>query len=168
MQKLGAVNWNIEKFVSKGDYLYAVVKEHPNATKYGYVLAHRIIMETHLGRLLDTNEIVHHKNHNKKDNRIENLEVMTEKEHARMHANEQGRRMAILICPWCKNEFSREYNKTFKQKNAEYTCCSPSCRGSFSRFIQLNGRTVNVEMAISGNIVSEYIKYPHDNSEQTH
>lgn len=76
MQKLGAVNWKIEKFVSKGDYLYAVVKDHPTATKYGYVLAHRIIMENHLGRLLSPNEIVHHKNHNKKDNRIENLEVM--------------------------------------------------------------------------------------------
>ena len=42
--------WNIKKIVSKGDYLYALVPEHPKATKNGYVLLHRIVMENHLGR----------------------------------------------------------------------------------------------------------------------
>lgn len=166
MQKLGAVNWNIEKFVSKGDYLYAVVKDHPRATKYGYVLAHRVIMENHLGRLLDPNEIVHHKNHDRKDNRIENLEVMDSKVHNTMHGQERPRKMAVLKCPWCKHEFSKPYNQTFKQKSNDFTCCSLSCRGKFSRFIQLNGKTINVEMAISENLVREY--YSHENSEQTH
>lgn len=166
MSTLGAVNWKIKKLVSKGDYYYAVVKEHPNATKYGYVLAHRIIMENHLGRILNCNEIVHHVNHDKKDNRIENLEVMTDKEHATLHSTEQSRRMAELKCPWCSSKFIRAYNQTFKQKRSEYTCCSRSCRGQFSRFIQLNGRTVNVEMAISENLVREFNS--HENPEQTH
>lgn len=46
---------------------------------------HRIIMEEILGRKLTKDEIVHHKNENKKDNRPENLEVMTRKEHTKMH-----------------------------------------------------------------------------------
>ena len=44
--------WKIRRIVSKGDYNYAVVPEHPNKTKFGYVLEHRIVMENHLGRLL--------------------------------------------------------------------------------------------------------------------
>lgn len=51
--------WKTEKIVSKGDYSYAIVRGHPNATKNGYVLEHRIVMENHLKRLLNPDEIVH-------------------------------------------------------------------------------------------------------------
>jgi hypothetical protein len=70
---------------------------HPNVDKYlttilkrngkvSQIRRHRLIMEEHLGRELKKNEVVHHINRNKRDNRIENLEVMTIHEHQKMHA----------------------------------------------------------------------------------
>lgn len=54
----------------------------------GYKLIHRAVMEAHIGRPLGNDEIVHHKNHDKTDNRIENLEIMSRSEHARLHYSE--------------------------------------------------------------------------------
>lgn len=47
--------------------------------------AHRVIMEQKLGRKLENNEVVHHKNGDKTDNRMCNLELMTRSEHIRLH-----------------------------------------------------------------------------------
>lgn len=46
---------------------------------------HRLIMEEQIGRLLKPDEVVHHVNGDKLDNRIENLQIMTFAEHTAEH-----------------------------------------------------------------------------------
>lgn len=52
------------------------------------VYRYRWIMEQHLGRELRTDEHVHHKNGNTTDDRIENLELISIREHGRLHSAE--------------------------------------------------------------------------------
>jgi len=42
-------------------------------------------MESHLGRNLRKEEVVHHINENKLDNRIENLQITTYRDHKKLH-----------------------------------------------------------------------------------
>lgn len=122
----------IVKTVKKGDYLYGVCPDHPRATKNSYVLLHRLIVENELGRFLTKDEIVHHKDGNKKNNDPSNLEVMTAAEHASLHHN-TGRTMAPLVCTRCGTLFEREvrlliHNKAYKEGRS---FCSRSCNGKY-------------------------------------
>lgn len=57
-------------------YIMLDRKDHPFVTsKTGRIFEHRLIMSERLGRTLLANEQVHHKNSQRQDNRIENLEL---------------------------------------------------------------------------------------------
>lgn len=58
--------------IYKEGYVYVFVNGHLYSHK-GYVAAHRLVIESFIGRYLNQEESVHHINGNRKDNRIDNL-----------------------------------------------------------------------------------------------
>lgn len=73
---------------SKG-YIYIKKRDHPFCDKQGYIFEHRLIIEKEIGRYLQPDEIVHHINGIKDDNRIENLKIMKQSEHINLHVNKK-------------------------------------------------------------------------------
>lgn len=71
-----------------GGYIWVYAPEHPRANRAHEVPKHTLVMERHLGRYLEDDEVVHHINHIRDDNRIENLELMNVSDHLRMHGRE--------------------------------------------------------------------------------
>jgi len=79
----------IEKARNNSPVMYRAGLHEPRKYKKIYVNGkqvreHRYLMEQHLGRKLDTNEHIHHINGDCRDNRIENLQVLTNSEHQKL------------------------------------------------------------------------------------
>ena len=86
-------SWRGGRRKLKSGYIRIWKPRHPQAV-IGYVLEHRLIMEKSLGRYLDQNETIHHKNGIKDDNRLENLELVLRRAH-----------YGKVKCPYCGKGF---------------------------------------------------------------
>lgn len=93
-------HWRGGFYRHSNGYIRVWAPEHPHAESRGYVMEHRLVMEEHLGRYLTRDEVVHHINEQRDDNRIENLMLFSDNaEHLKHHialeqsykgANEDG------------------------------------------------------------------------------
>lgn len=73
------------RYKSNQGYILIYKPEHPYANSSQCVQEHRLVIEKYTGRYLTKDEVVHHKNRIKDDNRIENLILINKKKHAREH-----------------------------------------------------------------------------------
>lgn len=78
-------NWNGGKYLTKRGYVMVLMPEHPFANQRGYIMEHRIVMESIIGRYLTPEEVVHHDGE-KNDNRIEKLKLfVNQAKHLKYH-----------------------------------------------------------------------------------
>lgn len=68
-----------------------VGKEHPLADPNGYAYLHHLVICSAIGRPLQKGEVVHHRNGDKTDNRLENLDLLLRGQHNAHHNAERGR-----------------------------------------------------------------------------
>lgn len=95
----------------RGDGYIAVYQpDHPDASSSGWMLEHRLVAEETLGRRLEKHEHVHHLNHQRDDNRPENLKVL----HAAAHAVETAQHAVEM------REAQRREIDDLRQKLAQY------------------------------------------------
>jgi len=95
-------------------------------------------MEEHLGRKLREGEVVHHINHAKDDNRIENLRLMTASEHSKVHHPELPREMKP--CELCGQMFGPRGRKVGVWKRQRFCSLVCSNRAPDHRKSQRAGR----------------------------
>lgn len=93
----------------------------------------RYLMEVHLGRYLNRDEVVHHIDENYFNNNLDNLQVLTREEHNKLHKTKPAE---SFICPWCGILFELEGRKLYeykgrKKQKKNYTgpfCCDYHAR----------------------------------------
>jgi len=84
--------WNAGGSIASTGYVkLRVGKGHPLADPNGYAYEHLVVWCAAGNPRPGKGELIHHQNHDKTDNRLENLSLMTRAEHSAKHIAENGR-----------------------------------------------------------------------------
>jgi hypothetical protein len=77
--------WKGGRDVDRDGYIRTYAPNHPWPRQCGYVREHVRIMELSIGRRIKADEVVHHRDHDRQNNSLANLELMSRGRHSRLH-----------------------------------------------------------------------------------
>ena len=105
----------------------------------------RYLLQKSIGRELQWNEQVHHKDENPLNNDLDNLEIKLLGTHQREH-NPAKYHDELAVCAWCNESFlwtakqQRMFHSNNKRRNKKHSAnspfCSTKCAGEYGRYIQ--------------------------------
>lgn len=109
----------------------------------------KFLIEQALGRILHSDEEVHHKDEDFTNNSLDNLEVLNRSNHRKIHLKKdaQHRIFHTYVCPCCSNEFEKEYRSVRnnqESKGRPGPFCSRSCSGRFNQMKQTSFRPIGI------------------------
>ncbi len=108
-------------------------------------LEHRKVMEEYIGRKLLPTEQIHHINKNRFDNRIENLQIVTQEEHDLIHKWKYPKTKICVIC-------GKEY-EPYESKRKNGKVCSKECKVELDKIHAVKRKKPINQYAKSGELV---------------
>lgn len=102
------------------------VPDHPRVNNRGYIPRSRFVIESDLGRFLQSDEEVHHIDGNKLNDRLENLVVLSKVEHAKLHGKD--RRVLDYSLLAMLREAGLGYKKIAKKTGYPLSSVKSACR----------------------------------------
>jgi hypothetical protein len=142
--------------MKNGDYILVIAPLDYKGKRYRgrYCYEHHLVWWRNTGMVLNENEVIHHKDGNKRNNSFDNLIVLSKKDHVSGHRKSIGKSFVTLICPNCKKEFTRKRGNTFLVKSRNATFCSRECSGKFNHKVNKASKISQHDL-----IVSEFKKH---------
>ena len=103
-------HWKGGEYTYHSGHVMVYRPNHPHAMNNGYIKRSRDVVENELGYILPKEVIIHHKNHVRDDDYMENLHVFkSHKEHAVFHQNEIAKE-ACGHSDWRKCKYCHQYD----------------------------------------------------------
>lgn len=119
----------------------------------------RYLMSVKEKRILNPEEHVDHKDNNKLNDNINNLQILTLKENNIKESIRRGRKMVLLKCPSCGKEFIKRRNQTHLCKGGKYTGCSRKCSSKFGALLQHNPNNKKLLNSLKENVIKEFVEH---------
>lgn len=111
-------------------------------------LEHRVIMEEALGFKISNEFVVHHINGNKKDNRLENLAVMTHKAHNILHNQKYPLSKQCIVC-------GKEFIPSGTKRNRARVC-SIECKIKHDTENAEKRKVPILQLSVDGDLIKKW------------
>ena len=116
--------------MKNGKYILIVAPDWYKGKLYRgrYCYEHHAVWEKTNGKPVPDGFVVHHKDGNRFNNSVDNLELLERVSHNRLHGLQEKRKVAILRCPCCHKIFERDA-RILPFRNLVF--CSRRCVGLY-------------------------------------